>query len=101
VWARPGPPCPRAVVHREVPALLAAAPHPGVPGGLGPLVVAPAEALARMLRCQEPTAAIVADRQRDRTLQAQGFVALRFPSDEVLRDPAGLVACVRAVLARG
>lgn len=186
----------RAVVHREVPALLAAAPHPGVPGGQGPLVVAPAEALARMLRCQAPMSAIVSidsalnrractvadiasllagprgpaaravlsecdprslspaesvarvslrragfsvepnclitgvgyvdlmvegrvvvecdgfayhssreafavDRQRDRLLQTQGFVALRFPADEVLRDPATVVMCVRAVLARG
>ncbi len=49
----------RAVIHREVPALLDATPHPRVPGGEGPLVVAPAEALARMLRCQEPMAAIV------------------------------------------
>ena len=185
----------RAVVHREVPALLTAAPHPRVPGGLGPLVVAPAEALARMLRCLEPMPAIVAidsalnrcactagdirslltgpgspearatlaecdgrslsppetvarvslrraglqvepnchiagvgyvdllvagrvvvecdgfgphsgptafavDRRRDRALQIQGFLALRFTAEEVLRDPAEVVACVRAVVDR-
>jgi very-short-patch-repair endonuclease len=183
----------RAVIHREVPALLTAAPHPAVAGGRGPLVVAPAEALARMLRCQDAMTSIVAidsalnrractvgdlasllvgpgspaarailaecdgrslspaesiarvalrraglsvepnqpvdgvgyvdllvngrivvevdgfayhsrpkafasDRRRDRTLQLEGFVVLRFPADEVLRDPGEVVSCVRAAL---
>lgn len=183
----------RAEIHREIPALLTAAAHPGVLGEQGPPVVAPAEALARMLRCHDPIASIVAidsalnrrvvsmtdidcllrgpgspaaravlaqcdprslspaetvarvalrraglsvepncfldgvgyvdllvegrvvvecdgfayhssrrafsaDRQRDRELQLQGFVALRFPAEEVLRDQAGLVTCVRAAL---
>lgn len=185
----------RAVIHREVPALLTAAPHPGVPGGQGPLVVEPAEALARMLRCQDSLAAIVTidsalnrractlaeiasllvgpgspaaravlaecdgrslsppesvarvvlrraglavepnefiegvgfvdllvegravvecdgyahhssqyafatDRRRDRSLQIDGYASLRFPAEEVLRDPAEVVRCVKALLAR-
>lgn len=183
----------RVIVHREAPALLTAAPHPAVPGGCGPLVIAPAEALARALRCLPEVAAIVAvdsalnraactvadiaslllgpgsptakavlaecdgrsqspaesvarvalrragfsveancfiegvgyvdllvegkvvvecdgyayhadlrafagDRRRDRALQVDGWVVLRFPAGEVLRDPAAVVACVRAVL---
>lgn len=185
----------RAVIHREVPALLTAAPHPGVESGRGPLVVAPAEALARMLRCQDALSAIVAidsalnsractvgdiagvligpgspaaravlaecdgrslsppetvarvalrragyevepnafiggvghvdllvdgwvvvecdgyahhssmrsfasDRRRDRALQIDGHPTIRFPADEVLRDPAEIVRCVAAVLRR-
>lgn len=50
----------QVVVHREAAHLLTAVPHPGVPAGLGPPVVAPAEALARLLRCQDEMAAIVA-----------------------------------------
>lgn len=38
------------------------------------------------------------DRRRDRLLQGQGFAVLRFPAEEVLREPAGVVGCVRAVL---
>lgn len=185
----------KAVIHREAPALLTAAPHPGVPRGQGPPVVAPPEAMARMLRCQDPLAAIVAidsainrrmgtrgdiasllagpgrpaaravlaecdarslspaetvarvalrraglpvepnclvdgigyldllvagcvavecdgftyhssrrafaaDRQRDRALQLQGFVVLRFPAEEVLRDPTAVVTDVLAALSR-
>lgn len=49
---------PGCVVHREAPALLTADPHPLVPDG--PPVVRPTEALARVLRCQEPLVAIAA-----------------------------------------
>lgn len=47
------------VVHRERPALLTAQPHPRAPDS-GPWVVGPAEALARMLRCQDPFGAVAA-----------------------------------------
>ncbi len=46
------------VLHRERPALLTASPHPALRDG--PPVVHVAEALARVLRCQDPITAIVA-----------------------------------------
>lgn len=49
---------PGTVIHREAPALLTADAHPLMPDG--PPVVRPAEALARLLRCQEPLVAIAA-----------------------------------------
>jgi very-short-patch-repair endonuclease len=58
--ARRGPTGSReVVVHRERPGLLTAHPHPRAPDS-GPWVVAPAESLARMLRCGDPLAAIAA-----------------------------------------
>lgn len=186
----------RIVVHREVPAMLTATAHPGAADQSVPLMVTPSEALARMLRCQEDMAAVVAvdsalnrrlctvsdiegllrgpgsararavlaecdgrslspaetvarvtlrraglsvepnvfipgvgwvdllvgervvveldgyayhssvvafrtDRRRDRELQSRGLIALRFPSDEALRNPDDLLTCVRRNLAHG
>ena len=186
----------RIVVHREVPTMVTSAAHPRATDQTVPLVVTPPEALARMLRCQEDIAAVVAvdsalnrrlctvrdlegllrgpgsararavlaecdgrslspaetvarvtlrraglavepnvfmpgvgwvdllvgervvveldgyayhssvvafrtDRRRDRELQSRGLVALRFPSDEALRNPDDLLTCVRRNLAHG
>ena len=62
------------VVHRERAALLTTVPHPVSEEGPG--VVAPAEALARMLRCQEPLTAIAAvDSALNRRMCAERDIA--------------------------
>lgn len=81
----------RVLVHREVRGLLTAGPHPRVPGGCGPPVVGPAEALARVLRCQEPLAAVVAI---DSALQARACTVREIGS--LLAGPGSPAA--RAVL---
>jgi very-short-patch-repair endonuclease/fructose-specific component phosphotransferase system IIB-like protein len=82
----------RIVIHREGPAMLTAVPHPASTDQGGPLVVTPAEALARMLRCQEDMAAAVAvDSALNRRLCTVRDI------DVLLRGPGS--ARARAVLA--